>query len=52
MTERDDAKFTELFEVIGAYSRRGYYYQDKALQIIAGTYIFIRETLEFRRHKP
>ena len=43
MTERDDAKFTELFEVIEAYSSRGYYYQDKALQIISGTYFFMFE---------
>ena len=37
MKEREDAKFTELFEVIRSYSRRGYDHQDKALQIIAGT---------------
>ena len=43
MTELEDAKFTELFEVIQAYSSRGYYYQDKALQIIAGTYVFMFE---------
>ena len=46
MTERDDAQFTELFEVIAAYSRKGYYHQDKALQIIAGTYIFMFEEEE------
>jgi hypothetical protein len=43
MMERDDAEFTELFEVIEAYSKRGYYHQDKALQIIAGTYVFMFE---------
>src|SRR5215213_8498394 len=43
MTESDDAKFTELFEVIRSYSRRGYDHQDKALQIIAGTYVFMFE---------
>src|SRR5215204_3966222 len=46
MTELEDAKFTELFEVIQAYSSRGYYYQDKALQIIAGTYVFMFEQEE------
>jgi len=46
MTERDHAEFTELFEVIVAYSKRGYYHQDKALQIIAGTYVFMFEQEE------
>jgi hypothetical protein len=61
MTERDDAKFTELFEVIRAYSSRGYYYQDKALQMfeeeempdvrpivddILGQYDYVFTTLE------
>src|ERR687898_3401224 len=46
MTERDGAEFTELFEVIEAYSKRGYYHQDKALQIIAGTYVFMFEQEE------
>ncbi len=52
MTERDDAKFTELFEVIKAYSSRGYYYQDKALQIIAGTYVFMFEDEEMPDVRP
>src|ERR671917_1195682 len=52
MTERDDAKFTELFEVIRAYSSRGYYYQDKALQIIAGTYVFMFEVGEMPDVRP
>jgi hypothetical protein len=43
MTEPDNARFSELFEVIQAYSRKDYYYQDKALQIIAGTYVFMFE---------
>jgi len=46
MTEPDDAKFTELFEVIQDYSRKGYDHQDKALQIIAGTYVFMFEKEE------
>src|SRR5687767_11397337 len=52
MTERDDATFTELFEVIRAYSSRGYYYQDKALQIIAGTYVFMFEDEEMPDVRP
>lgn len=43
MTEQGNAKFSELFDVIEAYSQRDYYYQDKALQIIAGTYVFMFE---------
>ena len=52
MTERDDAKFTELFEVIEAYSSRGYDYQDKALQVIAGTYVFMFEREEMPDVRP
>ena len=52
MTERDDAQFTELFEVIAAYSRKGYYHQDKALQIIAGTYVFMFEEEEMPDVRP
>src|SRR5215208_4655976 len=52
MTESDDAKFTELFEVIRSYSRRGYDHQDKALQIIAGTYVFMFEQEEMPDVRP
>jgi len=52
MTEPDDAKFTDLFEVIEAYSRRGYDHQDKALQIIAGTYVFMFEQEEMPDVRP
>jgi hypothetical protein len=52
MTEPEDAKFTELFEVIAAYSQRGYYHQDKALQIIAGTYVFMFEKEEMPDVRP
>ncbi len=52
MTEFDEAKFTELFEVIEAYSRRGYYHQDKALQIIAGTYVFMFEKEDMPDVRP
>jgi hypothetical protein len=52
MTEPDNAKFSELFEVIRDYSRRGYDHQDKALQIIAGTYIFMFEKEEMPDVRP
>jgi len=52
MTEPEDAKFTELFDVIQAYSRKGYYHQDKALQIIAGTYVFMFEQEEMPDVRP
>src|ERR687890_1370804 len=52
MTETEDEKFTELFEVIKAYSQRGYYHQDKALQIIAGTYVFMFEKEEMPDVRP
>jgi hypothetical protein len=37
-------KFSELFEVIRDYSKREYDYQDKALQVIAGAYVFMFES--------
>ncbi len=36
-------KYSELFEVIQDYARRDYDYQDKALQVIAGAYVFMFE---------
>ena len=52
MTELEGAKFTELFEVIRVYSSRSYYYQDKALQIISGTYVFMFEEEEMPDVRP
>jgi hypothetical protein len=52
MTGPDNAKFSELFEVIRDYSRRGYDHQDKALQIIAGTYVFMFEKEEMPDVRP
>jgi hypothetical protein len=52
MSEPDGAKFTELFEVIRSYSHRGYDHQDKALQIIAGTYVFMFEKEEMPDARP
>ncbi|HET7479383.1 MAG TPA: hypothetical protein VFJ72_07710 [Rubrobacteraceae bacterium] len=44
MESQDQDKFSELFAVIQDYSRREYDHQDKALQIIAGTYVFMFES--------
>src|SRR5829696_7910316 len=52
MAEPDNAQFTELFEVITAYSRGGYFHQDKALQIIAGTYVFMFEREDMPDARP
>ena len=39
----NESKFSELFEVIRDYSKREHHYQDKALQVIAGAYVFMFE---------
>jgi len=52
MTELDKGKFSELFDVIQAYSHEGYDHQDKALQIIAGTYVFMFEVDEMPDVRP
>lgn len=52
MTEPDLTKFSELFEVIRDYSIRGYDHQDKALQIIAGTYVFMFENEDMPDARP
>ena len=44
MTEATEGKFSELFEVIRDYSQREYDYQDKALQVLAGSYTFMFES--------
>ena len=44
MVGADGGKFSELFEVIQSYSRREYDYQDKALQVIVGAYVFMFES--------
>src|SRR5215210_3366243 len=46
MTEANGGKFSELFEVIRDYSKREQHYQDKALQVIAGSYVFMFENQE------
>lgn len=52
MTGPGEAKFSELFDVISVYARRGYDHQDKALQIIAGTYVFMFEKEEMPDVRP
>ncbi len=44
MAEAREGKFSELFEVIRDYARREYDYQDKALQVLAGSYTFMFES--------
>jgi hypothetical protein len=44
MAEATGGKFSELFEVIRDYAGREYDYQDKALQVLAGSYTFMFET--------
>lgn len=52
MTEPETTKFSELFGVIQDYSKKGYDHQDKALQIIAGTYVFMFEKEEMPDARP
>jgi hypothetical protein len=44
MTGATEGKFLELFEMIQDYSKREYDYQDKALQVLAGSYTFMFES--------
>jgi hypothetical protein len=44
MTGASEGKFSELFEVIQDYAKREYDYQDKALQVLAGSYTFMFES--------
>ncbi len=44
MTGATEGKFSELFEVIREYAKREYDYQDKALQVLAGSYTFMFES--------
>ncbi len=44
MVGANGGKFSELFEVIRDYAKREHHYQDKALQVIAGSYAFMFES--------
>ncbi len=52
MTGSKKTKFAELFEVIKDYAGREYDYQDKALQVIAGAYVFMFEPEEMPDARP
>lgn len=48
----DNGKFSELFAVIEDYAHREYHYQDKALQVIAGSYVFMFESEDMPDARP
>jgi hypothetical protein len=52
MTDTNDGRFSELFEVIQDYAGREYHYQDKALQVIAGSYVFMFESEDMPDARP
>ncbi|QYJ15155.1 hypothetical protein Rxycam_00969 [Rubrobacter xylanophilus DSM 9941] len=52
MTDPKKTKFDELFEIIKDYAGREYDYQDKALQVIAGAYVFMFEPEEMPDARP
>lgn len=52
MAGKDNGKFSELFEVIQDYSKREYHYQDKALQVIVGSYVFMFESEDMPDARP
>jgi hypothetical protein len=52
MSSTNNGIFSELFGVIEDYSRREYHYQDKALQIIAGSYVFMFESEDMPDARP
>ena len=48
----DHKKYSDLFEVIEDYASRDYDYQDKALQVIAGAYVFMFEPEDMPDARP
>lgn len=52
MNDTKNNKFGALFEVITSYSKGDYEHQDKALQIIAGTYAFMFEREDMPDARP
>jgi hypothetical protein len=48
----DHNKYSDLFKVIEDYAEREYDYQDKALQVIAGAYIFMFEREDMPDARP
>lgn len=45
-------KYSELFDVISGYAQREYDYQDKALQVISGSYVFMFEPEDMPDARP
>lgn len=45
-------KYSELFEVIEGYAHKEYDYQDKALQVISGAYVFMFEPEDMPDARP
>ncbi len=50
--ETREGKFSGLFEIIREYAHGDYDHQDKALQIIAGTYVFMFESEDMPDARP
>lgn len=48
----DHKKYSDLFRVIEDYAAREYDYQDKALQVIAGAYVFMFEPEDMPDARP
>ena len=48
----ENGKYSDLFDVIENYARREYDYQDKALQVIAGAYVFMFEPEDMPDARP
>ena len=48
----NNGKFSELFGVIEDYASREDHYQDKALQVIAGAYVFMFESEDMPDARP
>ncbi|CAN5702257.1 hypothetical protein BH24ACT22_BH24ACT22_19570 [soil metagenome] len=46
------SKYSDLFDVIESYARGEYDYQDKALQVIAGAYVFMFEPEDMPDARP
>lgn len=47
-----NGKYSDLFDVIENYARREYDYQDKALQVIVGAYVFMFEAEDMPDARP
>ena len=52
MSFTNNCMFSELFGVIEDYARREYHYQDKALQVIVGSYVFMFESEDMPDARP